>query len=106
MPRVGSSSSIAGGRVDQRAGQRDALPLAGAERRAAPFEELREIEQVAQRPQILLRLPRSDAIQVGKEQQHLADREPGINAVARRDQPSRAFTSSGDSLVRKPATSA
>ena len=58
--------------------------LSVAQRRSSSFVE---IQQLTERPQILLGLPRGDAIQIGEEQQHLAHREPGIDAVARRHQP-------------------
>ena len=76
-----------GRRVDQCPGQRHALPLTGAQQRAAAVEQWRQIEQARASARRLSRASsRRQAVQIGKEQQHLADGEPRVHAVVGRHQ--------------------
>ncbi len=71
--------------MHQSAGQNHTLTLASAERATTLIQKAFQIQS---RRQLVDAIPGHagfDGIQVGKVQQHLADSQPGINAIVGRD---------------------
>src|SRR3954464_13782819 len=86
--------------MNEGASEDHALPLARAEERTATVEERRKVEHVCKRTQVDFGLLRRQAVEVGEKEEHLADAEPGVNAVVGRDEPAARFH-----LVRRLARS-
>src|SRR5439155_403492 len=66
--------------MDQGAGKTDALFLSGRKRRAAPFEEFIKSEKMREAGEFLRCLVGIAAVEIGEEQQHLADAEMWIKS--------------------------
>ncbi len=72
--------------MDERAGEMDALTLSGAEGGAAAFEDFREIQQRGETLQFGAGRDGRHLIEIGAEQQHLADGQMLIEGGAGGDE--------------------